>query len=64
MTRKRYEKKMRAILTKCHMINKQNGRITYKAGKALSVRGYKLPAGKSYQECWDGVARALADLID
>lgn len=64
MTRKRYQKLVRGALTKCHIINKQYGHITYKAGKAIgNVRYYKLPEGMTYQKAWDGIARALDGII-
>lgn len=64
MTRKRFQKLTRAALTKCHIYNKQFGRVTYKAGKSIGhVRYYKLPKGLTYQKAWDGIARVLADII-
>lgn len=65
MTRKRYQKLVRAALTKCHIYNKQHYKhLNYKAGKSIgSVRYQKLPEGMTYQEAWDIIAKALEDII-
>lgn len=61
MTRKRFEKLMRAALTRCHESNKAHygENISYKPGKSLNVRAYKLPDGMSYEQVWRGIEKVM-----
>lgn len=66
MTRKRFEKLMFAALTKCHEQNRAHygKNISYKPGKSINPRDYKLPAGMSYEQVWRGIERVMLDSCD
>ena len=65
MTRKRFIKLTRAMMTRCHEIHKaRDTNLFYKPGRAINTRNVKLAEGKTYQEVWDTMSNALAGVIN